>query len=434
MENKNGSFKRSARITASLFFVFMLLHQTDKLLIGPMQTPIMDTFNMTYTQWGAINTGALLVGSLLYPLWGWLNDRYNRGKLLALASLVWGSTTWFSAVARTFPQFLISRSSTGIDDSSYPGMMSLLADYYPPKTRGRIYGLLQITQPLGYLLGMVLALILGGMIGWRSIFYITGSLGILLSVAIFFGVKDIPRGSSEEELRGVEVAKYKFNWKAVGEIFKKRSLILVFLQGFIGVFPWNVITYYFFGYLATDRGYDSNTQLIIMAPAVLFMALGYPMGGILGDRLFKRTPRGRLIVGATGILLGMVFLFATMNVPVNQVVLFMILLFLTALFMPFPSPNIISTIYDVTLPEVRSTANAVQNFIESIGSAAAPLIAGIIADATSVGNAILVISLSSWALCFLFILGAILLIPGDIKTMHKQLADRAAAERPARVL
>jgi MFS family permease len=434
MENKNGSFKRSARITASLFFVFMLLHQTDKLLIGPMQTPIMDTFHMTYTQWGAINTGALLVGSLLYPLWGWLNDRYNRGKLLALASLVWGATTWFSAIARTFPQFLVSRSSTGIDDSSYPGMMSLLADYYPPKTRGRVYGLLQIAQPLGYLLGMVLALILGGMIGWRSIFYITGSLGILLSVAIYFGVKDIPRGSSEEELRGVEVAKYKFNWKSVGEIFKKRSLILVFLQGFIGVFPWNVITYYFFGYLATDRGYDSNTQLMIMAPAVVFMAFGYPLGGILGDKLFKRTHRGRLIVAATGILLGMVFLFATMNVPVDQVLLFMILLFLTALFMPFPSPNIISTIYDVTLPEVRSTANAVQNFIESIGSAAAPLIAGIIADATSVGNAILVISLSSWALCFLFILGAILLIPRDIKTMHQQLADRAAAERIARVL
>lgn len=431
MEIKNGSFKRSARITASLFFVFMLLHQTDKLLIGPMQTPIMDTFHMTYTQWGAINTGALLVGSLLYPLWGWLNDRYNRGKLLALASLVWGATTWFSAIARTFPQFLISRSSTGIDDSSYPGMMSLLADYYPPKTRGRVYGLLQIAQPLGYLLGMVLALILGGMIGWRSIFYITGSFGILLSVAIYFGVKDIPRGSSEEELRGVEVAKYKFNWKSVGEIFKKRSLILVFLQGFIGVFPWNVITYYFFGYLATDRGYDSNTQLLIMAPAVVFMAFGYPLGGILGDKLFKRTHRGRLIVAATGILLGMVFLFATMNVPVDQVLLFMILLFLTALFMPFPSPNIISTIYDVTLPEVRSTANAVQNFIESIGSAAAPLIAGIIADATSVGNAILVISLSSWALCFLFILGAILLIPRDIKTMHQQLADRAAAEKAA---
>ena len=421
-------FKRAARVSTVLFFFFMLLHQTDKLLIGPLQTQVMETFKMTYTQWGAINTGALLVGAILYPVWGWLNDRYNRAKLLSLASLIWGSTTWLSAIVKTFPAFLVTRSSTGIDDSSYPGMMSLLADYYPPKTRGKVYGFLQLTQPIGYLLGMVLALILGGMIGWRNIFFITGSLGIVLAVAIYFGVKDVPRGSSEVELRGVEVAKYKFSWKTAAEIFKKRSLWFVFAQGFIGVFPWNVITYYFFGYLATERGYDSNTQLMIMAPAVLFMAAGYPIGGMLGDRLFKRTKRGRLIAGAIGIFMGAALLYFTINTPFPQVTLFAALLMGTALFMPFPSPNIIATIYDVTLPEVRSTANAIQNFIEFFGSASAPLIAGIIADKFSVGSAILWICLSTWALCFIFILVAIVLIPKDIDAMHRQLEARAAAE------
>ena len=429
MSLNNTTFKRAARTSTILFFFFMLLHQTDKLLIGPLQKPIMDTFGMTYTQWGLINTGALVVGAILYPVWGWLNDHYNRGKLLALASLLWGSTTWLSAIVRTFPAFLVTRSSTGIDDSSYPGMMSLLADYYPPKSRGRIYGLLQLTQPVGYLLGMVLALMLGGVIGWRNVFFITGSLGIILAIAIFFGVKDVPRGSSEVELQGVEVSKYKFSWKSVREIFTKRSLYFVFAQGFIGVFPWNVITYYFFGYLASDRGYDSNTQLMIMAPAVLAMAAGYPLGGSLGDRLFKKTSRGRLIAGAIGILLGAIFLTITMNVPLPQVGLFTAMLLLTAVFMPFAAPNIISTIYDVTLPEVRSTANAVQNFIEFIGSASAPLIAGIVADKFSVGTAILSISLITWALCFIFILIAIFLIPRDINAMHQQLEERAAADK-----
>jgi len=429
MSLNNTTFKRAARTSTILFFFFMLLHQTDKLLIGPLQKPIMDTFGMTYTQWGLINTGALVVGAILYPVWGWLNDHYNRGKLLALASLLWGSTTWLSAIVRTFPAFLVTRSSTGIDDSSYPGMMSLLADYYPPKSRGRIYGLLQLTQPVGYLLGMVLALMLGGVIGWRNVFFITGSLGIILAIAIFFGVKDVPRGSSEVELQGLEVSKYKFSWKSVREIFTKRSLYFVFAQGFIGVFPWNVITYYFFGYLASDRGYDSNTQLMIMAPAVLAMAAGYPLGGSLGDRLFKKTSRGRLIAGAIGILLGAVFLTITMNVPLPQVGLFTAMLLLTAVFMPFAAPNIISTIYDVTLPEVRSTANAVQNFIEFIGSASAPLIAGIVADKFSVGTAILSISLITWALCFIFILIAIFLIPRDINAMHQQLEERAAADK-----
>ena len=222
MQNSK-TIQKAARTTTILFFFFMLLHQTDKLLISPMQDQVMGTFKMTYTQWGMINTGALILGALLNPIWGWLNDRYNRAKLLALASLIWGSTTWLSAIVKTFPGFLAARSSTGIDDSSYPGMYTLLADYYPPKKRGRIYGILQLTQPIGYLLGMVLALMLGNVIGWRSIFYITGSLGIVLAIAIYFGVKDRPRGSGEEELQGVELSKYKFSWKAVGEIFKRKA-------------------------------------------------------------------------------------------------------------------------------------------------------------------------------------------------------------------
>ena len=157
---QKSSLSRSARTTVTIFFIFMLLHQTDKLLIGPMQSDIMKTFNMTYTQWGLLNTGALIVGSLLYPIWGWLNDKYNRAKLLSLASLIWGSTTWLSAIAPTFNSFLVTRSSTGIDDSSYPGMNSLVSDMISPKSRGKVYGLLQLTAPIGYLLGMVLALLL----------------------------------------------------------------------------------------------------------------------------------------------------------------------------------------------------------------------------------------------------------------------------------
>ena len=422
---------RSAKSTTIIFFIFMLLHQTDKLLIGPMQNPIMETFNMTYTQWGLINTGALIVGSILYPIWGWLNDKYNRGKLLALASFIWGTTTWISAIAPNFKFFLVTRSSTGIDDSSYPGMYSLVSDLYSPKVRGKIYGILQLTQPIGYLMGMVLALVLAGIIGWRSVFYITGSLGVVLAIFIFFNVKDVPRGSGEDELQGIEIGQYKFNWKAVGSIFKKKSLIMVYLQGFFGVFPWNVITFYIFGYMGKERGYSDSTTLLIMAPAILLMAAGYPTGGWLGDKLFKRTKRGRLIVSAVGALGSLIGLWLFMHTANSQVFLFAALLGITAFVMPFASPNIVSTMYDVTLPEVRSTAHAIESFLESFGAASAPLIAGAIADATSVGNAIIWICISTWALCVIFLLGAIYFVPKDIDALHKELEARAIKAKAA---
>lgn len=417
-----------------VFFLFVLLHQTDKLLIGSMQLPVSETFGLNDLQWGFINTGALIVGTIFYPLWGYLYDRYARAKLLALASFIWGATTWLSAVVRTYPQFLVTRSSTGVDDSSYPGLYSLAADYFGPKLRGRVYGILQLAQPIGYLLGMILALMvapnLDGLIfrleGWRTIFLFTGLLGIVMAAVIYFGIKEAPRGQAEEEFEGQEIGQFRFNWDALKDVMKKKTMWFVFLQGFAGVFPWNVITFFFFGYLMTERGYDNDAVLLTMGPVVLILAGGYFVGGMLGDWLFKRTLKGRIIVSSVGVILGALFLFLAMNTPVDQRTTFFILMCLTALFMPFSSPNVTSTVFDISLPEIRSSAQAVEYFIENSGAALAPTLAGAIAFSTgSKQFAITVVCVTAWVLCFFLYLGALFFVERDIKSLHAQLAERA---------
>jgi MFS family permease len=416
-----------------VFFFFMLLHQTDQLMIGSMQVPVMDEFALSDTQWGLINTGALFVAMLLYPVWGYLYDRYARAKLLALASFIWGATTWMSAVVRTYPAFLATRSSTGIDNSSYPGLFSLIADYFPPAIRGRVYGLLQLAQPLGYLLGMILALMIAPMIGgWRSVFYLTGTLGLVIAVVIFFGVREVPRGRAEPELEGMqELQQFRFSWAEARQAVQKRTMWFLFAQGFAGVFPWNVITFFFFGYLVRERGYDNDSVLFTMAPVILILAAGYFVGGALGDLLFKRTLRGRVIISSTGVLLGAVFLFLAIRTPVEARTTFFVYMCLTAIFMPMSSANVIATIYDVTLPEVRSTTMAIEYFVENSGAALAPLLTGIIADAVNLETAILSISLTAWLLCFVIYLGALAVVPGDILSLRAQLRQRAGAKRPA---
>lgn len=410
----------------SVFFMFMLLHQADKLLIGPMTSKIMDDFDISMTQMGAVSTGALIVGAIFYPLWGFLYDRFARSKLLALASFLWGATTMLNARARAYITFLITRSSTGIDDSSYPGLYSLVSDYFGPQVRGKIYGLLQLTAPLGYMLGMVLGLFLSGALGWRGVFYLTGSLGILLSVVIFFGVKEMPRGKGEPELADLEqIGQFNFNWKTAIDLFKKPSLILLFAQGFFGVFPWNAITYWFFTYLEKERNYSSEVVFTTMILAVLVLAAGYPIGGAIGDYLFKRTLRGRLIVSTIGVITGAVLLAITLNIPLENQAFFMISLSLTALFIPFAAANVLSTIYDITLPEVRSTAQAVGSFVESAGSALSPLLVGIIADQSSLKSAFLLICLTTWGMCGLLFIVTSYLAPRDMKTLRQQLQQRA---------
>lgn len=427
MSPKKGNYRW---FVVAIFFCFMLLHQTDKLLIGPLKGQISEDFQITNTQFGAVITGALIVGTFLYPLWGYLYDRFARAKLLALASFIWGSTTWLSAIVRTYPGFVATRASTGIDDSSYPGLYTLVADYFGPQMRSKVYGILQLSQPIGYLVGMVLALMVAPGLGWRNVFYITGGLGIVIAVLIFFGVKDMPRGQAEPEFEGMtEMTQFRFSWEQAKQVMQKRTMWFIFLQGFAGVFPWNVITYFFFDYLAKERGYEEGAILFTMGPIVLILAAGYFVGGALGDFMFKRTPKGRIIVSSAGVLLGAIFLFFAMRTPIEARTTFFVLMSLTAIFMPLSSPNVVSTVYDVTVPEVRSTAQSVEYFIENSGAAFAPLLAGIIADAFNMQTAILWICITAWMFCFLFYLGALRFIEADIKTLRAQMAERALQEQ-----
>jgi MFS family permease len=239
----------------------------------------------------------------------------------------------------------------------------------------------------------------------------------------------MPRGQAEPELEGMEIGQYKFSWSQATSVFKKKTMWFVFLQGFAGVFPWNVITYWFFTYLELERGYDANSILFTMGPVIIILAGGYFVGGALGDWAFKRNVRGRIIVSSAGVLLGAIFLYMAIKTPIYDQTQFFILMALTALFMPLSSPNVIATVYDITPPEVRSTAQSVEYFVESSGAALAPLMAGIIADALNLETSILTICTISWLLCFVFYLGAMFTIKHDVHTLRTQMEERANIER-----
>jgi len=409
-----------------VFFLFLLLHQADKLLIGPLTTPIMEEFGINEAQMGAVSSFAIIVAAIFYPVWGYLYDRYARARLLALASFIWGSTTWLNALAPNYSAFLVTRGSTGIDDSSYPGLYSLLSDYFEPGIRGKVYGLLQTSGPLGYMLGMILAAALGGALGWRKVFFITGATGIVIAVLIFFGVRELPRGRAEPEMAELEtIPLYRFDLQVAKGLFRNRSMLLLFAQGFFGVFPWNVLIYWFFRYLEAERGYTTAQATVVMAVAIVALSIGYILWGSVGDFLFKRTPRGRVLVCTVVVLLGALSLLAALSVPLGNRPLFLALMALTGLFIPVGGPNVIAIIHDIIEPEVRSTAQAVEYFIENSGSALSPFLAGVIAVHSSLHTAILVICISTWVICALLFGVLALRVPKDMERLRRVMRERA---------
>lgn len=98
-----------------------------------------------------------------------------------------------------------------------------------------------------------------------------------------------------------------------------------------------------------------------MLVAIAALSVGYFLGGYLGDFYFERTPRGRAIVGAMGVLASAVFLLLTLNVPVENAGLFTVLLGFTGVTMSITAPNAMVTVPDITPPETRLVMAALQS-------------------------------------------------------------------------
>lgn len=416
---------REAWYAVFVFFLFMVLHNSDKFLISPLLTSIRDEFTLTYTQLGAIQTGAAIVAVLFMPLWGYLFDKYARPPLAALASAIWGGTTVLSTFSTNYVELAFTRALTGIDNESYSGIYSFIGDNFPPEKRSTALGVLNTSSALGALIGTLVGTIMGSAFGWRNAFLVTGVPGLLLAVLIVTTLKDKPRGSTEPELIDVkDRLKDTFRKESLIEVLKRKTMLFLFVQGFFGVFPWQIITYWFFTYMTDVRGFDPDSQLLIMLIALLTMVAGNVFSGVVSDWAFKKTLRGRAVFAGVSVAIGLVFFDLTVLTR-GGVELFIILGALTGFFIPMAGPAVSASLQDIALPEVRSTTQSVQVFVENAGSAFAPLITGYLADAVGLEWGMVMIITITWTICAIMLTSASLTLPEDIKWKRAKLTERS---------
>lgn len=175
-------------------FLFLVFHQADRFIISGIAPALLEEFNITYAELGLVFSVPILAAALLYPVWGYLYDKYSRRLLESAAAAIWGITTWLNSLARVFREFFITRIATGIDDAAPPGIYSLVTDYFEPEKRGKAMGFINAAAPLGSIIGIMLAVLIGLKINWRLSFYLTGTIGLLTALLVYFTVRDIPRG------------------------------------------------------------------------------------------------------------------------------------------------------------------------------------------------------------------------------------------------
>jgi MFS family permease len=354
-------FKKGGKMAWLILIVLTslyILNYMDRMVMSVAMESIKAEFSYSDTQMGMIQGVFLFgVGLITIPA-GFIMDRYSRKKTVSLMAFIWSASTLATAFAGRFWSMLAARFVCGAGEAGYaPGGISWISEIFPKRNRSMANGIFM----MGIIIGCVLGMAVGGSIitktgDWRMAFYIFGIPGLFLGLVTLFLPevrKNVSTGTGDGMLRAsldvLKVNSYFYTTLASG--------FYLVIAGTVQT--WNIVL--------MMRAYNLNeAEAGMMMGMVIIPTMLTPIiGGIIADRMQKKTPIGRPLFCAIGCLLGIIgyaaeFYFA--GIVSVHVFLALMVAGSGLAAMPMPVFNVIGQ--DVLPESKRGTGAAVILFVQ----------------------------------------------------------------------
>jgi MFS family permease len=388
--------------------VFVILAALDNVAIGlvpPLYGSIGDDLGVNEAAIALATTIMFLISAVAAIGFAYAGDRTDRKPVLIIGTLIWVAGTAWSGLAGGYGTFLLAQVLAAVGLGAVASVsFAVISDLISPRRRGLVMSFWGLSQGVGTLAGTLI----GGLLGhadWRRPFLITAAAGVIATVAYAF-TYNVPRGDSQPELAGVEYDE-RIHHDHLPVILRRRTNVWLILQGgtaqiALGSLVWLPVL---FRARAEDQGYTTGTAVLVGSVFATLFQLGGALsvvGGLVGDRLQRRTPRGRALVAAAGVLAAvpfyLVLFFVPLRIdvpdgagagPVIRAVLADVfteptvgLCLATAVFALMltsaNSPNWFAMIADVNPPEHRGTVYSLGNLINGFGRAGGNGLVGLV--------------------------------------------------------
>jgi len=353
------------------------------------------SLHLSDTQLGTLATGFILVYMLTSPIFGTLGDRGRRPPLIAAGVAVWSLATALGGFARNFATLFVARSAVGVGEAAY-GTVSpaLLADYFPVEQRGRVFAVFSAAMPIGAAAGYMLGGLVDHFYGWRAAFFVAGFPGLVLAwlTARLF---DPPRGARDGAAAiAAGHPRASTGRQAIAayvELLRNVPYILTILGYAAYTFALGALAFWTPAFLERVRGM-SHTDATVQFGAIVVVTgfAGTFFGGWLGDRLLARFRESYLWVSGISTLAAVPF--AWMAFTARERPVYMTGIVIAELLVFISTGPINSAIINLVAPHRRATAVALSILtIHLFGDVPSPPLVGAVSDASSLGQALLIL-------------------------------------------
>jgi len=358
MNPPDSTASRTAWLMVLLLFPVALLNYLDRQMLATMQKSMVSDIPTITNEaaWGSVLAAFKWTYAFLSPIGGFIADRFSRRHVICFSLFAWSVVTWITGHVTTMDQLIWARAAMGISEAFYiPAALALIADFHIGGSRSTAVGVHQTGIYLGQMLGGLAGFVADAPgYGWQWMFSACGIVGVIYALPLMATLKNPPR-TGEEAPKASPVA-------AASELFTNRNFLLLVAYFTLPAIAGWVIRDWGPKILRDQFGLTQGRAGMIAVFTVQIASLaGVLCGGLLADRLVRRSARGRIFASA----LGMVFFLPAMfgighaaSVPMAIVAL--------AIFgigWGFFDCNNMPILSQITRPEVRATGYGIMNMV-----------------------------------------------------------------------
>ncbi|MBV9393641.1 MAG: MFS transporter [Methylobacteriaceae bacterium] len=345
---------------------------------------------------------------------GWLGDRFGARNVLTTIVTYWSAMTAATAAATGATSFIIFRFLFGIGEAgAFPVATRAMQLWYPKHERGFVQGITHSASRLGAAIAPPIVVLIMTTLGWRSVFYICGAVGIIWAAIWYFAYRNLPEQHglvNEAELshiRGTDptgnvnrpnlAKKPSVPW---GTLLRSPNMWAIMCAYFTYVYCLWIFLSWLPSYLVEFRHFTLLKVGFLASLPLWAGVVGDTVGGLATDWLLARTGNiklARRAVAITGMLGCAVFIVPAALATEAYTAVYC----LTAAM--FFLECTIGPSWAVPMDmggEVSGTVSGMMNMAGNIGGALSPIVFGVL------------VQLGSWAAPF--VVAASLLVIGAI--------------------
>lgn len=378
-------------VIAGLIFFITLVNFIDRSAISFIRDQLKAEFHFNDTEFGLILSAFSVGYMVLTFVGGWLVDKMGTRVVWPLAAIGWSLCVALLGFATGFWSFIILRLALGVTEGPhFPAMSRSISNWLSSSERARALSLGLVAIPLSSVVGAPLTSYLVSDYGWRAMFFIVSSIGIVWGFVWFWLFRDRPEDSKyvneAERLYISPPTIKKEDSQNIPKCWKSLLTHPVLIVNNISYFAFGYMlfftTLWLPGYFLSQHGLNLKAVGWYLTIPWLAGAVFLKAGGILSDYLFKKTGKNRIarshLIWGSQLLAGICFMILSFTNSLPMAILF---LSLGIGFGLMPQSAFFSTNIDVA-KEKAGTAQGITSGCLAFAGIVAPALTGWLVDIT----------------------------------------------------